>query len=72
MNTNQLVWNARVSKSLMKGSLIVAVDGYDILGNVKSIFYNISEQGRTETWVNSIPSYVMLSLRWNFSKKPRE
>ena len=72
MNTNQLVWNARMSKSLMKGSLIVAVDGYDILGNVKSIFYNISEQGRTETWVNSIPSYVMLSLRWNFSKKPRE
>ena len=72
MNTNQLVWNARMSKSLMKGSLIVAVDGYDILSKVKNISYNIDAQGRTETWVNSIPSYVMLSLRWNFSKKPRE
>lgn len=72
MNTNQLVWNARISKQLLKGRLIVAFDGYDMLGNVKSISYNISSQARTETWVNSIPSYVMLSVKWNFSKKPRE
>lgn len=72
MNTNQLVWNARISKQLLKGQLMVALDGYDILGNVKSINYNISSQARTETWVNSIPSYVMLSVKWNFSKKPRE
>ena len=72
MNTDQLVWNARISKSLMKGSLIFALDGYDILGKVKSISYYVNGQGRTETWVNSIPSYVMLSLRWNFTKKPRE
>ncbi|RAZ13145.1 hypothetical protein DK853_52515, partial [Klebsiella oxytoca] len=51
MNTNQLVWNARMSKSLMKGSLIVAVDAYDILSKVKNISYNIDAQGRTETWV---------------------
>ena len=72
MNTNQLVWNGRVTKTLCKGKLLMALDGYDILGKVKSISYNVNEQGRTETWVNSIPSYVMLSLRWNFAKKPRE
>lgn len=72
MNTNQLVWNGRVTKSFLDGKLMMILDGYDILGKVKRISYNVNEQGRTETWVNSIPSYVMLSLRWNFAKKPRE
>lgn len=72
MNTNQLVWNARMTKSFLAGKLMMILDGYDILGKVKRISYNVNEQGRTETWVNSIPSYVMLSLRWNFAKKPRE
>ena len=72
MNTNQLVWNGRVTKSFLDGKLMMILDGYDILGKVKRISYKVNEQGRTETWVNSIPSYVMLSLRWNFAKKPRE
>lgn len=72
MNTNQLVWNARLTKSFLKGMMLFSVDGYDMLGRVKNITYRVNEQGRTETWVNNIPSYVMFSLRWNFSKSPRE
>lgn len=72
MNTNQLVWNGRITKTLLAGQLMLSLDGYDILGNVKNISYKVNEQGRTETWVNNIPSYLMLSLRWNFAKKPRE
>lgn len=72
MNTNQLVWNGRITKTILKGSLMFAVDGYDMLGKVKSITYKVNEQGRTETWVKAIPSYVMFSLSWNFAKKPKE
>lgn len=72
MNTDQLVWNGRVSKAFFGGSLMVLLDGYDILGKVKSIRYSINAYERSETWTASIPSYVMLSLRWNFAKKPRE
>lgn len=72
MNINTLLWNGRISKNLLNDRLIVAIDGYDILGNVKSIGYSVNALGRTETWTKSIPSYVMLSLRWNFAKKPRE
>lgn len=72
MNINTLLWNGRISKNLLNDRLIVAVDGYDILGNVKSIGYSVNALGRTETWTKSIPSYVMLSLRWNFTKKPKE
>lgn len=72
MNINTLLWNADLTKSFLDKRLIVGIEGYDILGNVKSIGYSINALGRTETWTASIPSYVMLSLRWNFTKKPRE
>lgn len=72
MNVNQLVWNARITKSILNNSLMFILDGYDMLGRIKNISYNVNAQGRTETWVNNIPSYVMLSLRWNFAKKPKE
>ncbi len=71
MNTNQLVWNARITKSLLKGRMLLSVDGYDMLGQVKNISYTVNEQGRTERWVNNIPSYFMFSIRWDFSKNPK-
>lgn len=69
MNDNQLVWNARLTKKFAKPGLTVMIDGYDILGNVKSISYTVDAQSRVERWVNSVPHYVMLSLRWDFTKK---
>ena len=57
---------------ILSGALMFILDGYDMLGQVRNLSYTVNAQGRTETWVNNIPSYVMLSLRWNFAKKPRE
>ncbi len=34
---------------------MVAVEGFDILGNVKSIGYSIDALSRTETWTSSVP-----------------
>lgn len=72
MNRNQLVWNARVSKSFFNGQLFVIADGYDILQQVHNISYKLNAQRRQEIWVNNIPSYVMFSVKWMFSKRPRE
>lgn len=72
MNLDQVVWNARISKSLLKGRLIIAADGYDLLRNISNVSYSVNAQGRTEKWVNNIPSYLLFSIRWSFSKKPRE
>lgn len=68
MNTNDLVWNARLTKRLMKGRLLLMVDGFDILGNLSNIRRTINAQGRTETYYNVISSYAMLHIQYNFSK----
>lgn len=69
MNTEELVWNARLTKSVMKGRMLFAVEGFDILGELSSRRFHINSQGRTETWTNTIPRYVMFSVTFNLTKK---
>ncbi|MGI6231704.1 MAG: outer membrane beta-barrel protein [Prevotella sp.] len=66
MNTNDVVWNLRLTKRLLKGRLMFAFDAFDILGQLNNTSYSINEQGRTETWTNSIPRYCMLHVAFKF------
>ena len=72
MNTNELVWNARLAKSIPKCNLTFLFDGFDILGNLSNVRRYINAQGRTETFYNVIPSYGLLHVVWRFSKKPKK
>jgi len=72
MNTDQLVWNAQLSKSLIKGKLIVRIDAYDILGKLSNYRYELNSQGRTECYTNVIPRYVMLHLSYRLNKQPKK
>lgn len=70
-NTNDLVWNASLSKSLIKGKLIARLEAFDILHQLTNTNIVINAQGRTETITNTIPRYAMLHLQWNFNKMPK-
>jgi hypothetical protein len=72
MNSHELVWNARLSRSFLKGNLILSLDGFDILGNLSNISYSLNSQGRTEIWVNSIPRYAMFHVVYRFNKQPKK
>ena len=68
MNTNELVWNAQLQQSFLKQkNLIVALEWYDILGQRSNISRTISAIQRSDTWTNSIYSYGMLRVIYNFN-----
>ena len=71
MNTDDLVWNAELSRSLLKEKLTVKLTAFDLLHQLSSTRYNVNAQGRTETWQNCIPRYVMLSLAYKFTQRPK-
>lgn len=71
LNDNHLVWNARLAKSILDGSLTFAVDGYDILGQLSNVAYDINAQGRTETRYNTLPRYAMLHVIYHLSSGRR-
>ena len=72
MNTNELVWNARLTKRLMHGNLLLQLDAFDILGNLSNVRRYINAQGRTETFYNVIPSYAIFHVTWRLNKKAKK
>lgn len=71
MDTNEWIWNATLTKSLLKGAMTLKLTAADILGSVDRIRYTINAQGRQETWQNTLPRYIMLSCGYRFDMKPQ-
>lgn len=71
-NTNDVVWNARLSKSLPKLGLTFLVDGFDMLHQLSNRSVTMNAQGRTEVWHNVLPNYVLFHVIYRFSKKPKK
>lgn len=72
MNTDDLLWNARLSYTMLKGKLTWMLDGFDILGNLNNITRVVNAQGRTETFVNALPRYAILHVAYHFNMKPKK
>jgi len=72
MNTNNLVWNASLTRSFLKGKFITKVDGFDLLHQLSNVSYYVNGQGRTETFYNTIPSYVMVHFIYRISFNPKK
>ena len=72
MNTDNLVWNMRLAKKLLKGRLSLMLDGFDILDNISTVQRNVNAQGRTETWYRSIPRYAMFHIVYRLSRQPKQ
>ena len=63
MNTNELIWNAQLSQSFLKGKpLTISLQLYDILHQQSTYSRAISAMGRTDTEYNSITSYGMVHV----------
>lgn len=72
LNDNRLYWDASLTKSIRQGQWLLKLRGYDLLGQVRSLRYNINAQGRTEMWTNSMRRYALLTVSYRFSQKPKK
>ena len=67
-NSNELVWNAQVSYRFLKGrAATISLQAYDILNNRKNFNRSISANGRTDTWTQTVNSYVMAHFIYRFN-----
>ncbi len=71
LNTDEWVWNARLSRPFLKGRLLLMVDGFDLLGQRSNVTRTINTQGRVETWNNTLSRYLLLHIVWRWHKKPK-
>ena len=71
-NTDDLVWNARLSRYFPKANLSVMLDSFDLLRQLSNRTFMMNSQGRFETYNNVLPSYFLAHIVYRFSKKPKE
>lgn len=68
LNTNELVWNAQISQSFLKGKpLSVMIQFYDILHNQSNFSRTINAMQRSDVEYNAINSYAMLHVVYRFN-----
>ena len=72
MNREEWIWNARVSKSFLKGKLLASVVAYDLLHQHQAVSYYVTSQMRTETFTNTIPRYILLDLQYKINIMPKK
>ena len=61
LNTNELVWNASLSKSFLKdNALTMRLEGFDLLNQQNNISRSLTALMRTDTWSNILNTYIML------------
>ena len=63
LNTNELIWNAQISQSFLRGNaLTVSLQFYDILKQQSTLSHIINATQRTDTEYNAVTSYAMLHV----------
>ena len=72
MNTDEFVWNARLTKKFMNGNLLIHFDAFDLLGKLSNVRRSINAQGKSETFYNVIPSYGLMHIAYRFNKTPKK
>jgi hypothetical protein len=63
MNTNELIWNAQLSQSFLRGNaLTVSLQFYDILHEQSTVSSILNAMQRSDTEYNAVTSYAMLHV----------
>ena len=63
MNTNELIWNAQLSQSFLKGkALTLSLQLYDILRQQSTVSSVLTAMQRSDTEYNAVTSYAMLHV----------
>ena len=60
MNRDELIWNAQIAQTFLRGDATVSLEFYDILQQQSNITRSLTASGRSVYEYNSINSYCML------------
>ena len=68
LNTNELIWNAQLSQSFLKGKkLTIMLQWYDILNKQSNFSRTVNANGWTDREVNAITSYAMIHVSYRYN-----
>lgn len=67
MNRNELIWNAQLSQTFLKGNATISFEMYDILHQQSNISRSLTANGRSVYEYNGVNSYCMLHFTYRLN-----
>lgn len=71
-DTTDAVWNARATYTPRGGKWVFMLDGFDLLHRLSNIHYAVTASGRTVTYTNTLPRYVLLTVQYRLNIQPKK
>ncbi len=73
LDKTEPVWNVRLTYCPPRNTKwVFMVDGFDLLHKLSNVSYAVSATGRTVTYTNTLPRYVMFSVQYRLNIQPKK
>ncbi|MCM1111443.1 MAG: hypothetical protein NC336_09550 [Clostridium sp.] len=72
LDTTEPVWNARLTYTPPRSKFVLMLDGFDLLHQLSNVNYAVNAQGRTITFTNVLPRYIMFHVQYRLNIQPKK
>lgn len=73
LDKTDAVWNLRLTYCPPRyNKWVFMVDGFDMLHQLSNVNYSVTATGRTVTYTNALPRYVMFSVQYRLNIQPKK
>ena len=73
LDTTDPVWNLRLTYAPPRNShWVFMLDGFDMLHQLSNVNYAVTASGRTVSYTNSLPRYMLLSVQYRLNIQPKK
>lgn len=72
LDTTDAIWNVRLTYTPRGGRWVFMADGFDMLHQLSNVNYAVNAKGRTVTYTNALPRYMLLTVQYRFNKQPKK
>ena len=72
LDTTDAIFNVGLSYAPRKSRWVFMLDGFDLLHQLSNVHYAVSASGRTVSYTNALPRYVLLTVQYRLNLQPRK
>ncbi|MCM1355563.1 MAG: outer membrane beta-barrel family protein [Staphylococcus sp.] len=72
LDTTDAIWNLRLTYAPKRSHWVFMVDGFDMLHQLSNVNYAVNASGRTVSYTNALPRYVMFSVQYRLNIRPKK
>lgn len=73
LDTTDAIWNMRVTyKNPHLKRWVFMLDGFDMLHQLSNVNYAVNAAGRTVSYTNALPRYILFSVQYRLNIQPKK